>query len=230
MFTTLCHTHARLGFSAFNAVVTQSSPASDSALQVALSHRAMARILDIVDYGLLLAAHDGRVTFANSVARAELAAGNTLCLQAGVVSAPRAADAVALRQALQASTRRAAQTLVALGDEAGARMGVSVVPLQEPGESPATLLILGKRQDCEELSRDAFARRHEITLAETRVLKRLCSGERPTEIARRLGVQLTTVRTQICSIRLKTGARTIGQVVQLFSRLPPLPCLMRPAA
>jgi DNA-binding CsgD family transcriptional regulator len=190
----------------------------------------MARMLDIVDYGLLLVADDGRVAYANEVARAELAHGHPLHIEAGVLTARRAADATALRQALHGATRRSAQSLLTVGDAGGGRVGVSVVPLGEPGELPTTLLVLGKRQACEELSRDAFARQHALTLAETRVLKGLCGGAKPAEIARSCGVKLTTVRTQIGSIRLKTGARDIGEIVQEVSRLPPLPCLMRRAA
>ena len=91
-------------------------------------------------------------------------------------------------------------------------------------------MIIGKRQACEELSRDAFARQHALTLAEARVLKQLCEGERPSDIAPTLGVQLSTVRTQISSIRAKTGTRDIAQVVRHVGRLPPLPCLIKRAA
>jgi DNA-binding CsgD family transcriptional regulator len=196
---------------------------------MALSARAMARMLDVVDYGMLLLLDDARVAYANAVARDELAGDHPLRLQDGLLVATQPADATALRGALHAAARRCAQSLLTLGGPSGPRVSVSVVPMGEPGELPATLLVLGKRQACEMLSREAFARHHGLTMAEARVLDRLCDGERPSAIAERLGVKLTTVRTQIGSIRAKTGARDIGQIVQLVSRLPPLPCLMRRA-
>jgi DNA-binding CsgD family transcriptional regulator len=61
-----------------------------------------------------------------------------------------------------------------------------------------------------------------LTPAETRVLELLCAGVRPTEIAGRAGVAVSTVRTQIGSIRAKTGAASIRELVRQVAVLPPL--------
>jgi len=216
-------------FVGLHAVASSPDATGPSSLRQALTRRAMARMLDVVDYGLVLLGDGGEVIYANETARAEFAQGHPLGIEGGMLLARHVADAPALQQALLWASRRARQSLLSLGASAGLNIGVAVVPMAEPGEAAATLLIIGKRQACEELSHDAFARQHALTRAEARVLKQLCDGEKPTEIARRFGVKLTTVRTQISNIRMKTGERDIAQVVRHVCRLPPLPCLMRRA-
>jgi len=67
-----------------------------------------------------------------------------------------------------------------------------------------------------------FARLHGLTGGEGRVLAALCGGARPAEVAREHGVALSTVRSQIGSIRLKTGAASIRDLLAQVARLPPL--------
>ena len=109
-------------------------------------------------------------------------------------------------------------------DDGEHRVTVSVVPLpgHETERRSAVLLLLGKRQVCEQLSVQAFARSHGLTPAETRVLGGLCRGERPDDLAELLGVQISTIRTQIGSIRQKTGTDSIRALVRKVSVLPPL--------
>ena len=118
--------------------------------------------------------------------------------------------------------------LVTFG-EGPARVSMSVVPigdLHHPGDG-ATLLMLGKRQPCALLSVQGFARSHGLTGAETRVLTFLCDGVPPTAVAAQLGVGLSTVRTQIGSVRQKTGAQSIRALVQQVAVLPPLMGVLR---
>jgi len=189
----------------------------------------LARMLDVVDYGMLLVLADGCVVFANRVARAEMNDEHPLQLLGRDLRARCPRDVVILHNALAGALRRGVQSLLKLGGAAGKAIHIAVVPLADAGE-PAAAIVFGKRRVCEELSSDAFARQHGLTLAEARVLRHLCSGERPQDIAFGLGVKLSTVRTQIGSIRAKTGSRDIGAIVQCAARLPPLPCVTRGAA
>jgi len=72
------------------------------------------------------------------------------------------------------------------------------------------------------LSTHAFARHHALTAGETRVLEALCSGHSAPAIARRHGVAVTTVRTQLTSLRAKTGAKTVNDLLRTVARLPPM--------
>jgi len=188
----------------------------------------LARLLDVVDYGMLLVLDDGCVVFANRVARAEMNDEHPLQLLGRDLRARCPRDVVSLHNALAGALRRGVQALLKLGG-AGQGIHIAVVPMADAGE-PAAAIVFGKRRVCEELSIDAFARHHGLTLAEARVLRHLCSGERPQDIAFGLGVKLSTVRTQIGSIRAKTSSRDIGAIVQCAARLPPLPCVTRRAA
>jgi DNA-binding CsgD family transcriptional regulator len=82
--------------------------------------------------------------------------------------------------------------------------------------------MLSRREICEALSVHGFARDHGLSGAERRVLDALCQGLQANEIAAVQGVAISTVRTQISSIRAKTDSASIGEVVQRLARLPPI--------
>lgn len=182
----------------------------------------LGRMLDEIDYGMLLVTADAQLLYLNHAARQELDSQHPLQLLGSSLRAHRAPDVAPLYDAL-AAAQRGLRRLVTLG-EGPHRVCVSVVPLPElAGEGgTATLLVLGKRQMCEQLSVQGFARSVGLTPAETRVLEWLCGGVRPTEIAKRAGVKIATVRTQIGSIRAKTGAASIRELVRQVAVLPPL--------
>lgn len=190
------------------------------------------RMLDIVDYGMLLVLQDGRVAFANQVARIELDERHPLQLAGQSLRVRHACHVAPLREALTCALQKGLQRLLTLSDGSTPAVNLAVVPVSGPGSSTSAgaLVLLGKREVCDDLSAEAFARHHNLTAAEVRVLKQLCTGHRPAEIARSQGVTLSTVRTQIYCVREKTGAASIGALVRDVARLPPLVSLLRAAA
>ena len=186
--------------------------------------------LDEIDYGLVLLGADMQLVHLNEAARVELDGLHPLLLQHGrEIRARRAQDEPPLADALGAA-QRGLRCMLSLGD-AGHRANVAVVPLAGPhGAGTATLLMLGKREVCETLSVQGFARCHRLTGAETRVLLELCRGTPPGEIASELGVAVSTVRTQIGNVRLKTGAASIRALVRQVAVLPPMVSVLRLAA
>jgi DNA-binding CsgD family transcriptional regulator len=187
-------------------------------------------VLDLLDYGILLLDAGARALHANRVATKLLGEATLLKLHEGRVDAARPEDAAPWREALQAAARRGLRTLLALGGTA--RTTVSVVPLarRDEGDRAATLVVAGRLSLCEVLSAQWFARRAELTHAEAQVLNMLCEGLRPNDIARQLDVQISTVRTQIGSIRLKTGASSIGALLREIAMLPPMAHALHGAA
>jgi DNA-binding CsgD family transcriptional regulator len=185
--------------------------------------RRLAQMLDTLDYGMLLISDTLAVGHVNKAARRDLDECHPLQLVGGQLQARFAADAQVLREALLAATQRGLRRLLQLGD-ARHRVSLAVVPLPALGadEPAGAALLLGKRQVCEELTVDWFARSHGLTMAETAVIKGLCADLTPQQIAERQGVGLATIRTQIGSIRLKTGAGSIRALVQQVALLPPL--------
>ena len=184
-------------------------------------------LLDQIDYGMLVLAGDHRVRFANHAAREALVGEHPLSLQGDELRARAGTEAGALRKALE-SAGRGLRSLLVLGS-GGRAVGVAVVPLNEAvarrrggaGEAEM-LLVMGKGAVGGDMAAEWYARLHGLTMAETAVLNLLCSGAPPTEIARRQGVALSTIRTQIGSIRAKTGARTIAAVQRRIATLPPM--------
>jgi DNA-binding CsgD family transcriptional regulator len=185
--------------------------------------RRMAQMLDALDYGMLLVTDEVRVLHINKAARRDLDSRHPLQLLGGELRAGHSHDVVPLREALAGATHRGLRRLLRLGDVVE-RTTVAVVPLPlHTGETEhAVLLVLGKRQVCEELTVEWYARSQGLTLAETAVIKGLCADLTPLEIAEKQGVGLATIRTQIGSIRHKTGAGSIKALVRQVAMLPPL--------
>ncbi|MED5620703.1 helix-turn-helix transcriptional regulator [Ideonella sp. BN130291] len=182
----------------------------------------VAAMLDEVDYGMLLVTHDAQVLHANRVARQELDARHALQLLGEQLRVRRPQDVAPLREALDGAARRGLRRMLTLGGEVPVSLAVVPLAASTPAFEGAVLVMFGKRQVCEALSVHWFARSHGLTSAEAAVLARLCAGERPSEVADRQGVAISTVRTQITSIRAKTRAASIRALVQQVAVLPPI--------
>lgn len=204
----------------------------DVAPQPALTRQMFAAALDESDNGMLFLCDEPcgatgtslRVLHANDVALRELDGRHPLQLVGDVLHVRHVPDAVALHGAVRNARQRNLRKLLRL-DADERPVSVSVVPLPS-----AVLLMLGKRQMCEELTVQGYAASCGLTPAESRVLAGLCRGQSPEGIAAGLSVQISTVRTQIGSIRLKTGAGSIGALVRQVSVLPPLRGVLRVSA
>ena len=188
------------------------------------------RVLDEIDYAMLLVTADGALRYANQLALAEVLCEGPLALTGGRIRADLPADQAALHEAL-ADAVHGRRRLITLG-RPGLTASVAVLPLPcgEAGTSePVALLVFGKRRHCEALTIDFFARSNGLTGAESRVLHGLCRGERPKDIAREAGVAISTVRTHVGSIRQKTQTASIGELVHRVTALPPITSAIKPA-
>ncbi|MDB5894180.1 MAG: hypothetical protein JWQ88_1711 [Rhodoferax sp.] len=180
--------------------------------------------LEQVAYGLALVHIDTRqIRFANGLAREALQEpGNAhtgLCGALGHLAVVQRGHAVQLDRALLRA-KSGVRGLISLGAE-GTAPSVAVVPLATPVANGHALLVFAKRQLCDSSTVALFARERGLTGAEGNVLAAVCTGLRPREIAERHGVQISTVRSQLRSIRLKTRCETIRQLVETISVLPP---------
>ncbi|NRF69244.1 helix-turn-helix transcriptional regulator [Aquincola sp. S2] len=185
--------------------------------------RRLLQMVDELDYGIVLLNDEGLVCQANRAARRELDAQHPLLLIGNELRARHPHDLLSLRDALTGAAQRGLRRLLCLGSDE-LRVTLAVVPLAAlPGEAGrCVMLVLGKRQVCEELTVEWFARAHGLTLAETAVVKGLCADLTPHEIALRQGVGLATIRTQIGSVRAKTRSPSIRALVRQVAMLPPL--------
>ena len=114
-------------------------------------------------------------------------------------------------------------SLVRLGT-GSTTISIAVFPLchAERGAGPLALLLFGLNHTQAPLTIQLYAGSCGLTPAETRVLLGLAEGLVPKQIASKHEVLLSTVRTQISSIRDKTGTRRLGDLMQALVSLPPI--------
>ncbi len=208
--------------------------------------------LDHVDYGMAVVNADTHeLVFANAHAlRALQPAGSCasgLCVSQGRLHTRQAADAVQLDVAL-AKTRDRVRGLLRLthhtkpqdsSANAAPDQTVAVMPLSgfratdrsAPIDISASvvrrtpnyaLLVFSKEQLCDTTTVTLFARERGLTSAEGQVLAQVCKGLRASQIATHHGVQVSTVRTQLRSIRQKTASDSVRELIEKVSVLPPL--------
>ena len=180
------------------------------------------QVLDEVDYGILLVDTLGRILHANHLARHELAAGAVVRSDDAMLCTSTPGENETLMLALQRACL-GHRVLLDLG-QGSKLLSVAFVPLAHPLEAgrEIALVMFGKREVCQTLTMSYFARSHGLTRAEEQVLGEICTGEKAEKIARKLGVGVATVRTQVSSIRRKTRTATVRQLIKLIALLPPL--------
>lgn len=203
---------------------------------VAIADGCLALMLDQIDYGVMLVDDAQRLLHANRAARTHLAQQPGLRVTDGALVADDPRDQQSLRLAIQAASACGLRRMLTIGGETHGLV-VAIVPMprtgddEEEGEGGAgaaatsggVLVMMSRRAICSELSAQGFARDHGLSSAEVHVLMGLCLGHPPAEIATRQGVALSTVRTQIANIRLKTHSASIRDLVQRVAQLPPMP-------
>jgi DNA-binding CsgD family transcriptional regulator len=203
-------------------------------IAAALSAAALCAVLDEIDYGVMVVeAPGGRVRHVNRQAGDECRRHGTIDLRDGVASVGEPTQQRAFVTALvhAAQGRRSLINLrgraTAADDAELPPVPVAVVPLPNDGATGQALLVFGKRHVADALSVGFFSRLHALTPTEDAVLLSLCRGMKPTEIADEHGVAISTVRTHVNSIRLKTGTGSIRDLVHKVSTLPPMASALR---
>jgi DNA-binding CsgD family transcriptional regulator len=186
-----------------------------------LSSHWLGLVLEELDYGVLLLNQRGEVLHSNRAARQAMNQGHPLLLQGHLLRTRSPKDGKPLFDALAQAEGEGRRCLLRLG-EGAEQANVVVVPLNRDVEQAAVLLVLERRQLCGALATQWFALRYGLTPAETEVLKALSDGHEPASVAQQQGVAISTVRTQIQSIRAKSGAPSIRELLRQLAVLPPL--------
>lgn len=182
-------------------------------------------MLDQIRCGLVLLDAQARVRYLNLAALQLMDEQFPLMLAAQTLQVRNPQDRGPLAAALTAASQ-GHRRLLTVG-RAGLAADVSVVPFHREGTNGAQsqggiLLVLGAPRTALAAAVLDLANGVGLTPAEARVLDLLCAGARPAEIASRLGVAVSTVRTQIGSIRHKTGTTSIRALVRQVAVMPPL--------
>ncbi len=182
-------------------------------------------LLDEIDYGLIVVDTDAKILHANQLARQELGVERFLRRRQDRLAASAARHGSKLDAAF-ANVRRGQRSLVALSGSDG-ELALSFVPLNAGAPSaapdaPFALVVLGKRDACEALTLQHYGQIHGLTGAEQALLPAIMRGLSVDAIAQQQRVALCTVRTQLGSIREKTGATSLRVLMARLTSLPPI--------
>lgn len=184
---------------------------------------ALGHTLQEIGFGVVLIDDGGRIRYANPSGHMELRAQARLMDQDGCLVAPQGDQQRRLAAAL-ADARRGRRSLVELGPAGRTRM-FGFVPIARPDRAAgdaSVLVMCGREEPFESALMVLYAKAIGLTASERDVLACLCRGFMAQDIAEQRSVKLSTVRTQIGSIRDKIGARTVVELVAKVSSLPPL--------
>jgi DNA-binding CsgD family transcriptional regulator len=200
----------------------QSESGRDAVIQAGGPLPGLAALMDELAHAVVVTTEKGRIIHANHAGRHELVRASVIGLwKGGLVQASRPE----CDRDLKAALSRAAtglRSFIQLGAMEGAGLFVAVVPLKPcGGNEPRCAIVFSRGSICEPLMLAFFARRHRITAAEEVVLSGLCAGQSAPQIASRLRVAVSTVRSHVRSICVKTRAKSVREIVQRLAVLPP---------
>lgn len=185
-----------------------------------LGSEGLQALLDELDGGVLVCQSDGTLLLANDAARRQLHRGGALQLLTEGRLLPGHDD---LReswlQALAAGQQGRRRQLLQLRERDGRPLLASVIGLPSV---PAVLVLLGRRQSDPVLAVQMIGGLYGLTTAEQQVLDGLLAGRRIEALAAERGVKVSTLRTQVASLRAKMGASRIEDLLRIVGELPPI--------
>ena len=202
------------------ALFYRQEPASQ--LQEGLSQSLMLRVLDEMDYGLLVIDAKGRIRHANHLARQEMSLGRVILSQSRSLLG-RSTDLTAQIQVALEHALRGQRRLLQL-KQGEHELSMAFVPLNHALEfdAPTVLVLLSRKNASDNLALRMFARSQSLSPSEEGVLLALCRGASIPEIAADHKVAESTVRSQIKALREKTGCGSIRALMQRVHSLPPV--------
>lgn len=177
-------------------------------------------LLDALDEGIVVCDAACRPVLVNRAAQAELAGAGALRLEGGRLSTSDRSSAARLESDLREVALGGRRRLLVLPGQTGCSF-VALQPAPHGGwPTGLALVLIGRRALCQDPAIDLLAEAHGLTPSERRVLRDLVAGLDPARIATAKGVELSTVRSQIASVRAKLGAASIDDLIRLVARLP----------
>jgi DNA-binding CsgD family transcriptional regulator len=180
------------------------------------------RVIDEIDYGILVINAQGEILQVNHLARHELLTGHLMASVNNRLTGRSTALCEQIEQGLEHACR--GQRKLVFLDGGRGDMPVVFVPLTHPLEtdSPTVLVLLTRQSACDNLAVRMYARAQRLSPSEESVMIGLCRGLEVSDIARENGVAQSTVRSQVKSLREKTGCSSIRRLIHRIHSLPPV--------
>ena len=201
---------------------TSAQANTSRSLSPGLGFSQMLRVLDEIDYGILVVDPKGRIQHTNHLARHELHGGKIVFSHGNVLMGATTELTAEIELAIEHACR-GQRRLVLLNLE-GRELPAAFIPLSHPleNDAPSVLVLLSRQNACDNLAVRMFARAQGLSPSEELVLIGLCRGLAVPDIAQENGVAHSTVRSQVKSLREKTGCASIRQLMRRVNSLPPV--------
>jgi len=187
-----------------------------------LEQTLLLRVMDEIDYGVLVIDGQGHLRHANHLARHEMASGRVIMCHGNVLLGSTTEFTEQIQTAMEQALRGQRRLLLLnLGDK---ELSMAFIPLSHPLEPdvPSVLVLLSRQSACENLAVRMYARAQNLSPSEESVMMGLCRGLSIPDIAKDHGVAQSTVRSQIKALREKTGCSSIRKLLQRVNSLPPV--------
>jgi DNA-binding NarL/FixJ family response regulator len=182
----------------------------------------LARLIDELAHGVLVISAQGWILHANQAARRELAQAIMLKAHRGELQIVSKADGKLFKKAFDQAVD-GLRGLIELS-AGSAACSLALVPLgHQAGRRCERIAVFLSRADvCESGVFGSFARSHGLTRTEEQVLVFLCHCLSTPQIARQMSVAVSTVRSHVRSLCLKTASSGVRALVNRVAILPPL--------
>lgn len=187
-----------------------------------LEQTLLLRVMDEIDYGVLVIDGQGRLRHVNHLARHEMACGSLIMTHGNLLLGCTTEFTEQIQGAMEQALR--GQRRLLLLNQGDKDLSMVFIPLSHPLESdtPTVLVLLSRQSVCENLAVRMYARAQHLSPSEESVMMGLCRGLSIPEIAQNHGVAQSTVRSQIKALREKTGCSSIRKLLQRINSLPPV--------
>ena len=187
-------------------------------------------LVDELAHGVMIVNTQGWILHANRAALGALQRGVGLTTTHGGLKLKSVSDQNGLTRALvtAASGKR---SLIRFEGKGGST-NLAVVPLnrQSAGPCDRIALLLSREESCEPPLFASFAQSHRLTRTEGQVLRLLCRCLSAPDIALQMKVAVSTIRSHVRSLCVKTSTHGVRQLINLVTALPQLaPAMAAPA-
>ena len=182
----------------------------------------MLRVLDEIDYGILVINAHSQILQTNHLARHELLTGHLIASVSNTLTGRNTALSEQIQTGVEHACRGQRKLVFLKVDQR--ELPVAFIPLSHPLEtdSPSVLVLLSRQNACDNLAVRMYARAQHLSPSEEGVMISLCRGLEVADIAKENGVAQSTVRSQVKSLREKTGCSSIRRLIQRVNSLPPV--------
>ncbi|HEX3484749.1 MAG TPA: hypothetical protein VHT51_06785 [Micropepsaceae bacterium] len=188
--------------------------------------RIASAIMDQMKLPSFLVEGNGALLYSNNAGAQALKTSDCFKANDDVLSALHPADNARLRAAIAGTCANGERQTIMINDTRNARPTlVTTIPYQddEPLAHKGAIVFAQRCEPADEAFAGALRQLFRLSGAETAIAAGLVAGADIEQIAEMRHAKITTVRTQIAAMLLKTRTRRQGELIALFSRICSLP-------